>query len=346
MMNLSDFPHRRFNPLLGEWILVSPHRTKRPWQGKVEHVGGAPRLAYDPSCYLCPGNRRAAADVNPSYEGIFVFVNDFSPLLPEVPAERTEDDGLIVAQSERGICKVLCFSPKHDMTFALMTPADIRKVVDVWTSEFIALGSVSFINYVQVFENRGEIMGCSNQHPHGQIWASESIPTQPAIEGKRQREYVEKNSSCLMCDYVAKEMNLQARIVLENGSFVALVPFWATWPFETMILPKAHMTDIGGLSDQSKGDLAAIMNGMSIRYDNLFETDFPYSMGIHQKPTDGGPHDEWHFHIHYYPPLLRSAAIRKFMVGYELLAMPQRDFTPEESARRLRACAGVHYSRP
>ncbi len=345
-MNLSDFPHRRLNPLLNEWILVSPHRTKRPWQGKIEHACGAQRPEYDPSCYLCPGNRRVGGDVNPSYEETFVFVNDFPALLPDVPVESIAPDGLIAAGSERGICKVICFSPKHDLTFALMTPGHIRSVVDVWTRQHIELGSVSFINYVQIFENRGEIMGCSNQHPHGQIWASQSVPTQPAQEGRMQREYRDKNDSCLLCDYVAKELSIQARIVLENESFVALAPFWATWPFETMILPKKHVPDIAGLSEENRGDLADIMNKMSIRFDNLFETDFPYSMGIHQRPTDDDPHDEWHFHIHYYPPLLRSATIKKFMVGYELLAMPQRDFTPEESARRLRACADVHYSRP
>ena len=342
-MNLSDFPHRRFNPLLGEWILVSPHRTKRPWQGIIEQESRIERPEYDASCYLCPGNRRAGANVNPSYEGAFVFVNDFSALVPDVPSGDMADNRLLRARSERGICKVVCFSPKHNGSFASMLPLDIRKVVDVWIDQYHEIEGSPFINYVQIFENRGEIMGCSNQHPHGQIWANESIPTQPAIEGKMQDEYQKENKSCLLCDYIAKEKNIQARIVLENASFIALVPFWATWPFEVMILPSTHFTDIGTLSEQNRADLADIMNKLAIRYDNLFETDFPYSMGIHQKPTDGQPHPEWHFHLHYYPPLLRSAAIKKFMVGYEMLAMPQRDFTPEESARRLRLCGDVHY---
>jgi UDPglucose--hexose-1-phosphate uridylyltransferase len=343
-MNLSDFPHRRYNPLLGEWLLVSPHRTKRPWQGKIERVSRTDVPEYDASCYLCPGNRRAGADLNPPYENTFVFVNDFSALLTDSPSGETADGGLLMASSERGTCKVICFSPKHNLTFALMKPVDIRKVVDVWIEQYQELGSIAFINYVQIFENRGEIMGCSNQHPHGQIWANESIPTQPAKEGQRQQEYREKNKSCLLCDYIEKEKNNQARIVVENGSFIALVPFWAIWPFETMVLPKIHATDISTLSEQSKTDLADIMHQLAIRYDNLFETDFPYSFGIHQRPTDDQPHEEWHFHLHYFPPLLRSAVIKKFMVGYELLAMPQRDFTPEESARRLRACADEHFS--
>jgi UDPglucose--hexose-1-phosphate uridylyltransferase len=344
-MNLSDFPHRRFNPLLGEWVLVSPHRTKRPWQGKIEQIRRNKIPEYDASCYLCPGNKRAGGDFNPMYENTFVFVNDFSALLPEVPSENTADGGLLVAKSERGVCKVICFSPKHNLTFSLMTAAEIRRVVDVWREQYLELGSFNFINYVQIFENRGEMMGCSNQHPHGQIWANESIPTQSAIEGLKQKEYMEKNNSCLLCDYIAMEKNMQARILLENKSFIALVPFWAIWPFETMILPKMHLADIGMLSEQNRVDLADIMNLLAIRYDNLFETDFPYSMGIHQAPTDKKPHGEWHFHLHYFPPLLRSATIKKFMVGYEMLAMPQRDFTAEECARRLRVCADVHFSK-
>jgi UDPglucose--hexose-1-phosphate uridylyltransferase len=344
-MNHCDFPHRRYNPLLGEWLLVSPQRTKRPWQGEVEQPARSTGADYDASCYLCPGNLRAGAERNPAYETTFVFVNDFPALLPDAPPAASSEGGLLSARSERGTCKVICFSPKHNLTFALMNPADIRKVVDVWIEQYIELGSQDFINYVQIFENRGEIMGCSNRHPHGQIWANESIPTQPAIEGLRQREYREKNNACLLCDYLEKEKSLHERIVLENDSFIALVPFWAIWPFEVMILPCEHRADINGLSPKSKGDLASIMNRLAIRYDNLFQTDFPYSFGIHQRPTDKMPHPEWHLHFHYFPPLLRSAAIKKFMVGYELLAMPQRDITPEESARRLRGCGDTHFSR-
>ena len=344
-MNLSDYPHRRFNPLLGEWLLVSPHRTKRPWQGKVEKSPGAVLPAFDPACYLCPGNTRADGSKNPNYSSTHVFINDFSALIPSVPSDSMSEKNLLVAKSERGLCKVICFSPRHNLTLALMEPKDLRQVVSVWIEQYKELGSLPYINHVQIFENRGDVMGCSNQHPHGQIWANETVPVLPATEGFKQKEYLEKNKTCLLCDYVNLEKNMQARIVLENNAFVALVPFWAIWPFETMIIPKTHMTDIGTLSEPHKLQLAEIMHNIGIRYDNLFETSFPYSMGIHQKPTDDQPHDEWHFHIHYYPPLLRSATIKKFMVGYEMLAMPQRDITAEESAHRLRACPAVHYSK-
>jgi UDPglucose--hexose-1-phosphate uridylyltransferase len=344
-MNLSDYPHRRFNPLLGEWLLVSPHRTKRPWQGKVEKSPGLALPVFDPTCYLCPGNTRADGSKNPNYSSTHVFINDFSALIPSVPSDSMSEKNLLVAKSERGLCKVICFSPRHNLTLALMEPKDLRQVVSVWIEQYKELGALPYINHVQIFENRGDVMGCSNQHPHGQIWANETVPVLPAAEGVKQKEYLEKNKTCLLCDYVNLEKNMQARIVLENDAFVALVPFWAIWPFETMIIPKTHMTDIGTLSETQKLQLAEIMHGLGIRYDNLFETGFPYSMGIHQKPTDGQPHDEWHFHIHYYPPLLRSASVKKFMVGYEMLAMPQRDITAEESARRLRACPAVHYTK-
>jgi UDPglucose--hexose-1-phosphate uridylyltransferase len=344
-MNLSDYPHRRFNPLLDEWLLVSPHRTKRPWQGKVEKSPGMTLPAFDPACYLCPGNTRADGSKNPNYSSTHVFTNDFSALIPTVPSDSMSEKNLLVARSERGLCKVICFSPRHDLTLALMAPEDLRSVVTVWIEQYKELGALPYINHVQIFENRGDVMGCSNQHPHGQIWANETVPVLPAAEGAKQKEYLEKNKTCLLCDYVNLEKNMQARLVLENDSFVALVPFWAIWPFETMIIPKTHLTDIGMLSETQKLELAEIMHSLGIRYDNLFETSFPYSMGIHQKPTDGQSHDEWHFHIHYYPPLLRSATVKKFMVGYEMLAMPQRDITAEESARRLRECPSVHYTK-
>jgi UDPglucose--hexose-1-phosphate uridylyltransferase len=344
-MNLSDNPHRRFNPLLGEWLLVSPHRTKRPWQGKVEKSAGNNIPEFDPKCYLCPGNTRADGGINPHYESTYVFINDFSALLPDISVESMSEKGLLVAQSERGICKVLCFSPKHNLTLSLMEPEDIVQVIGVWIEQYKELGALPYINHVQIFENRGDIMGCSNQHPHGQIWANETVPVLPATEGARQKEYLDKNKSCMLCDYVNLEKTMQSRIVLENDNFIALVPFWAVWPFETIIIPKTHRADITELSEKEKVDLASIMQGLGIRYDNLFETGFPYSMGFHQRPTDGKPHDEWHFHLHYYPPLLRSATVKKFMVGYEMLAMPQRDITAEESARRLRACATVHYTK-
>jgi UDPglucose--hexose-1-phosphate uridylyltransferase len=254
------------------------------------------------------------------------------------------EGNLLVAQTERGICKVICFSPQHNLTFALMDEVQIVSVVNVWMEQFKELSQIDHIRYIQIFENRGAIMGCSNQHPHGQIWANETIPVIPAKEGLRQKQWLEKNGTCMLCDYVKTEKKMQARIVLENDSFVALIPFWAVWPFEIMILPKEHLSDITLLSTKNKVDCADIMHKVSVRYDNLFETGFPYSMGIHQKPSDNQTHEEWHFHIHYYPPLLRSATVRKFMVGYEMLAMPQRDITPEDSARRLRACSDIHFS--
>ncbi len=346
-MTLSSEPHRRYNPLLGEWVLVSPQRTKRPWQGKIDIPKPIDSLEYDPACYLCPGNVRAGSAKNPDYAETFVLVNDFPALMPDTPLDTINETGLLVARSERGICKVVCFSPKHNLTFALMKPSDIRPVVDVWIEQYRKLGSNDFINYVQIFENRGEIMGCSNPHPHGQIWANETIPVIPAKEEHKQKEYLEKKHSCLLCDYIALEksaQSAQSRIVLENESFIALVPFWALWPFEIMVVPKMHCADITRMSGKNKSDMAEMLHNLSIRYDNLFETSFPYSMGIHQKPTDDAVHEEWHFHIHYYPPLLRSATIRKFMVGYELLAMPQRDITPEDAAQRLRECEQAHYS--
>jgi len=343
-MNLSDYPHRRYNPLLDEWVLVSPHRTKRPWQGKVERNADLNIPSYEPSCYLCPGNTRAGSLQNLPYSGTYVFVNDFSALLSDIPQERMSEGALLVAQSERGICKVICFSPKHNLTFALMDVGQIVPVVNVWVDQFKELGAIDYIRYVQLFENRGAIMGCSNQHPHGQIWANETIPVIPANEGVRQKQWLEKNGTCMLCDYLKIEKKMQARIVLENDSFVALTPFWAIWPFEIMVLPKEHMSDISMLSEKNKAACADILHRMAVRYDNLFETSFPYSMGIHQRPTDNQAHEEWHFHIHYYPPLLRSATVRKFMVGYEMLAMPQRDITPEDSARRLRGCSDIHFT--
>jgi UDPglucose--hexose-1-phosphate uridylyltransferase len=337
-------PHRRFNLLTGEWILVSPHRTQRPWQGKTEDVARDSMPAHDPACYLCPGNERAGGVKNPDYTGVYVFDNDFAALMPGITAEKIDENNLLVAESEQGLCRVVCFSPRHDLTLALMPKADIRKVVDAWTDQYRALGGLPYINYVQIFENRGAVMGCSNPHPHGQIWADEKIPQYPSVEQARQLEYKTKNGFCLLCDYLGMELDRKERIVFENRSFAALVPFWAFWPFEILLLPKTHMTDIGGMDDSQKNDLADALSRMSIRYDNLFKTSFPYSMGIHQRPTDGLPHDEWHFHIHYFPPLLRSATVRKFMVGYELLAMPQRDITAEESAKRLRDdCGEIHY---
>ncbi|HUX20472.1 MAG TPA: UDP-glucose--hexose-1-phosphate uridylyltransferase [Spirochaetia bacterium] len=342
-MNLQEHAHRRYNPLSDEWVLISPHRTQRPWQGKTESAPAPAALSYDPKCYLCPGNSRAGGVENPKYEGTFLFVNDFSALLPEVPMGDVDSSQLIVARSERGICKVLCFSPRHDLTLARMKPAEIRAVVDAWVEQYHLIGSESFINYVQIFENRGDMMGASNPHPHGQIWANESVPNIPQRETERQAAHWEGRRECMLCSYLQMEIAAGERVVLENDSFAVLVPFWAVWPFEVMVLPKTHHSSIEGLSMKERDDLALALRSIGIRYDNLFETSFPYSMGIHQRPTDGKAHEEWHLHLHYFPPLLRSATVKKFMVGYELLGMPQRDITAEGAAQRLRGLPATHY---
>jgi UDPglucose--hexose-1-phosphate uridylyltransferase len=337
LFNLTEHPHRRYNPLLREWLLVSPHRTQRPWQGQVEDVPQAAAVTYDPKCYLCPGNERAGGVRNPPYEGTFVFVNDFSALLPDVPGGEVDRGGLIRAQSERGICRVVCFSPRHDLTLASMTTADIRGVVDEWARQYHELGSLDFINYVQIFENRGAMMGASNPHPHGQIWSSESVPNAPAAEQASFEAYrAEHAGGCLLCDYLPLEMESGERVVCDNAHFVALVPFWAVWPFEIMVLSRRHVQCMEQLAGEERDALADILRRIGVRYDRVFSTPFPYSMGFHQRPTDGQAHDEWHFHAHYYPPLLRSATVRKFMVGYEMLGTPQRDITAESAAARLR----------
>jgi UDPglucose--hexose-1-phosphate uridylyltransferase len=328
-------PHRRLNRLTGEWLLVSPHRTARPWQGQIEGTPAERRPAYDPTCYLCPGNERAGGARTPEYTSTYVFDNDFAALKPDAPPLRLDVEGLLVARSERGVCRVVCFSPRHDLTLGDMAPEAIRRVVDTWTDEYTGLAALDWVGHVLVFENRGAMMGASNPHPHGQIWANERLPNEPARELHQQRAYAAQGA-CLLCDYLAVELKEGERIVCQNESFVALVPFWAVWPFETLVQPRAHR---GALTDLDAGErdaLAALLRGLARRYDRLFGVTFPYSMGLHQRPTDGAPYPEWHLHAHFYPPLLRSATVRKFMVGYELLAQPQRDITPENAAQRLR----------
>jgi UDPglucose--hexose-1-phosphate uridylyltransferase len=330
-------PHRRFNPLTREWILVSPHRTQRPWQGQVEATAPAARVQYDPACYMCPGNTRSAAYRNPNYKNVFVFDNDFPALLPDGEAASIRQQDLLIAETETGICRVICFSPRHDLTLPMMDKADIRAVVDCWADQFQELAERRGIHYVQIFENRGAMMGASNPHPHCQIWSSASIPNIPRTEQESQDVYRKAKSSCLLCDYFRLEESSTIRTVVQNEHFLAVVPYWAVWPFETMILSKRHVGAIHEFNPAERDALSEVLKRLTARYDNLFQTPFPYSMGFHQRPTDGLEHPEWHFHAHFFPPLLRSATVRKFMVGFELLAMPQRDVTAEASAEGLRA---------
>lgn len=340
--NIIDHPHRRYNVLNGDWILVSPHRAKRPWQGQVEKVKEEQRPQYDPKCYLCPGNERVGGEHNPDYKETYVFTNDFSALLNNTPEGGLNED-LFKAESDKGICKVICFSPRHDLTVPELDIDDIKSVVDVWCREYKELGEKDFVNYVQIFENKGSVMGCSNPHPHGQIWSSKLIPNEVEKEIGTQEQYFKKNGNTLLSDYVAQELHKKERILFENESFVGLIPFWAVWPFEAMILPKAARQNILVLSENEKKDFADAYKQLTVMYDNLFEVSFPYSAGIHQAPTDGKDHPEWHLHMHFYPPLLRSATVKKFMVGYEMLASPQRDITAEGAADRLRALPKEHF---
>jgi UDPglucose--hexose-1-phosphate uridylyltransferase len=329
-------PHRRFNPLLREWVLVSPQRTQRPWQGKVENITTASELQYDPDCYLCPGNSRAGGARNPNYSGTFVFYNDYAALLPENSGTNVNERNLIVAESEAGRCRVGCFSPRHDLTIPRMAPEELRAVVGMWVSEFEMLEQLAWVRHVQIFENRGALMGASNPHPHCQIWANATLPNIPGRELNSFQEYGKENKSCLLCDYLQLELKKNERIVCENDAFVVVVPFWAVWPFETLLLSRRHVAAMSELSEAEKDGLGEILRKITQRYDRVFATSFPYSMGFHQRPTDGRDYPQWHFHGHYFPPLLRSATVQKFMVGYEMLATPQRDITPEDAARRLK----------
>jgi UDPglucose--hexose-1-phosphate uridylyltransferase len=341
--DLKEHSHRRLNILTGEWIQVSPHRAKRPWQGQVEKNSSAATSSYDPDCYLCPGNKRSNGESNPPYANTYSFENDFAAIVPVLPEGNFQSDDLLFAKSERGICKVICFSPQHDLTIPEMSQAQIADIVKLWIQEFEQLRQIDFINYIQIFENKGSVMGCSNPHPHGQIWAQESIPMEPLKKQREQHQHFSRKGRTLVGDYLKAELRLKERIIAENDHFVTLVPFWATWPFETMIIPRRPMSDITEMSTDEIEAYAECIRQITVRYDNLFETSFPYSAGIHQAPTDGESHPEWHWHMVFYPPLLRSASVKKFMVGYEMLANPQRDISPEASAKRLRELSTEHY---
>jgi UDPglucose--hexose-1-phosphate uridylyltransferase len=343
VFELNNSPHRRKNILTGQWILVSPARTMRPWQGEISSQSSDIRQQYEPDCYLCPGNKRANGEFNPDYKNTFVFTNDFSALTENNSPEKRNINNLLIAKTENGICRVVNFSPRHDLTLAEMSEPDIVNVIETWQSEYQSLGSLPGINHVQIFENKGALMGNSNPHPHGQIWAQKSIPMEPAMELKEFRKYFLKTGKSLLTDYLKLEKHLKERLVYENSSFSIVVPFWAVWPYETLIISKRKIQNLLQFKKNEVKDFANALSVITIKYDNLFETSFPYSAGIHQSPTDGKPHDEWHFHMHFYPPLLRSAGIKKFMVGYEMLAEPQRDITPEFSAKILRDIPVIHY---
>ena len=335
---MQSSPHRRFNPLTREWVLVSPHRTERPWQGQTEPPEQESSQLYDPNCYLCPGNTRAGGARNPSYTQTFVFDNDFAALQPNTPTSEVdiEGKGILVAQSESGICRVVCFSPRHNLTLSQMSPLEIRALVGTWIDQFETLSRTPDINYVQIFENRGLMMGCSNPHPHGQIWATSTIPNEPRKEQEALAAYRKQHGTCLLCDYIRIEESSGERFVCANEHFLAVVPFWAVWPFEILLVSKQHIGNMSALDTNARSALADILKNIASRYDSLFQTPCPYSMGFHQRPTDKEEHAEWHFHAHFFPPLLRSATIRKFMVGFEMLGSPQRDITPEYAAEKLR----------
>jgi UDPglucose--hexose-1-phosphate uridylyltransferase len=335
-----ESPHRRYNPLTGEWLLVSPHRNQRPWLGQVEKAPPQDLPAYDPACYLCPGNSRAGGKQNPQYISTFVFENDFPALLPNAVVADESQSALLVSRSVSGTCRVVCFSPRHHLTLAEMPVPEIRQVIDTWAEQILDLGRT--YRWVQVFENKGAVMGCSNPHPHGQIWALDALPDGPEMEDRHQSAYFAGHNANLLVDYAQLELSLQERLVVENEHWIVVVPYWAVWPFETLLLPRQPVQRLPDLTAEQRAALADVLKRILVRYDNLFETAFPYSMGWHGAPP-GSDAPYWQLHAHFYPPLLRSATVKKFMVGFEMLGEPQRDLTPEQAAARLRELSGVHY---
>ncbi|ARV16191.1 UDP-glucose--hexose-1-phosphate uridylyltransferase [Polaribacter sp. SA4-12] len=335
--NLQDYSHKRFNILTGEWVLVSPHRAKRPWQGQNEEVNNEKRASHDESCYLCAGNTRINGEVNPEYKDVFVFTNDFAALQNDSPTFNV-NDGLLKAESETGICKVICFSPDHSKSLADMSASEIQKVVFAWQREFKELSENPKINYVQIFENKGAVMGCSNPHPHGQIWSQSSLPNEVDKKNTQQLNYFNDKKSSLLGDYLTQELEKKERIIFENDGFVVLVPFWAIWPFEAMIVPKKHQANILEMNEEEALQYGEAIAVLTKAYDKIFNTSFPYSSGIHQAPTDGNDNKHWHWHMSFYPPLLRSASVKKFMVGYEMFGTPQRDITAEQAVKMIKDC--------
>ncbi|BEM03069.1 galactose-1-phosphate uridylyltransferase [Serratia marcescens] len=339
--NPIDHPHRRYNPLSGQWVLVSPHRAKRPWQGQQEAVPTATLPAHDPDCFLCPGNARVTGDRNPDYRGTYVFTNDFAALMSDTPPAPDSQDPLMRSQSARGVSRVICFSPDHSKTLPELTLPALEQVVAAWQAQTDELGRQ--YPWVQLFENKGAAMGCSNPHPHGQVWANSFLPNEAEREDRLQHEYFQEHASPLLLDYAQRELAAGERIVVNTEHWLAVVPYWAAWPFETLLLPKAAVQRITDLSAAQSQDLALALKKLTSRYENLFQCSFPYSMGWHGAPFNGADNRHWQLHAHFYPPLLRSASVRKFMVGYEMLAETQRDLTAEQAAARLRAVSDIHY---
>lgn len=342
MFTSPDDPHRRLNPLTGEWVLVSPHRAKRPWQGQQEAVDRSTRPSHDPDCYLCAGNLRVNGERNPPYQGTYVFENDFAALKPQAPeAPAAGGDPLFQGMSATGTSRVICFSPDHGKSLPELTLPAIEQVIDTWCEQSAELGAT--YPWVQIFENKGAVMGCSNPHPHGQVWATSFLPNLPAAEDREQRAYHAAHARPMLLDYAEREAADGERVVVGTEHWLAVVPYWASWPFETILLPRFAVQRLDQLDEIQRADLALVLQRLTTRYDNLFQCSFPYSMGWHGAPYSGDDAQPWQLHAHFFPPLLRSASVRKFMVGFEMLAEAQRDLTPEQAAARLREQSDVHY---